>query len=114
MLTHLCALGLLAALLIAATLQADDTRSTARAIQVNSSVSTSISPAGDVDYWRINVPSDKQLALETSGTADTIGVLEDSAGNRIEENDDQDANTNRNFKIDWAVTAGIWHIRVSA
>ena len=52
--------------------------------------------------------------VETTGTTDTIGVLEDSAGNQIEEHDDQDLNTNRNFKIYWAVNTGTYYIRVGA
>ena len=93
------------------TVAGDDTRATAVSIAVNSSANGSISPAGDVDYWRLSVPSAGQLVVETTGATDTIGVLEDSAGNQLEENDDQDVNTNRNFKIERTVSAGTYYIR---
>ena len=93
------------------TVAGDDTRATAVSIAVNSSAGGSISPAGDMDYWRINVPSAGQLVVETTGSTDTIGVLEDSAGNQLEDNDDQDVNTNRNFKIERTVSAGTYYIQ---
>ena len=96
------------------TVAGDDTRATAVSIAVNSSTGGSISPAGDMDYWRINAPSAGQLVVETTGSTDTIGVLEDSAGNQLEQHDDQDVNTNRNFKIERTVTAGTYYIRISA
>ena len=105
----------LAALLCGvASVTADDTRSSAATARVNSSVSGTISPAGDVDYWRINVPTAGQLVVETTGATDTVGELQDSAGNLIEEHDDQDVNTNRNFKIERAVAAGTYYVRISA
>ena len=96
------------------TVAGDDTRATAVSIAVNSSAGGSISPAGDMDYWRINAPSAGQLVVETTGSTDTIGVLEDSAGNQLEEHDDQDVNTNRNFKIERTVSAGTYYLRISA
>ena len=108
-------LCLLTALLCGVTTVAgDDTRATAVSIAVNSSAGGSISPAGDMDYWRINAPSAGQLVVETTGPTDTIGVLEDSAGNQLEDHDDQDVNTNRNFKIERTVSAGTYYIRISA
>ena len=96
------------------TVAGDDTRATAVSIAVNSSAGGSISPAGDMDYWRINAPSAGQLVVETTGSTDTIGVLEDSAGNQLEENDDQDVNTNLNFKIERTVSARTYYLRISA
>ena len=108
-------LCLLMALLCGVTTVAgDDTRATAVSIAVNSSAGGSISPAGDVDYWRIEVPSQGLLEVETTGSTDTIGVLEDSAGNQLEEQDDQDVITNLNFKIERTVSAGTYYIQVSA
>ena len=96
------------------TVAGDNTRATAVSIAVNSSAGGSISPAGDMDYWRINAPSAGQLVVETTGATDTIGVLEDSAGNQLEDHDDQDVNTNRNFKIERTVSAGTYYLRISA
>ena len=100
--------------LVTVTVGGDDTPATASSIRVNGSANGTISPAGDVDYWRFNVPSAGQLVVETAGDTDTIGALEDSAGNLLQEHDDQDVNTNRNFKIERAVTAGVYYIRISA
>ena len=100
--------------LVTVTVGGDDTPATASSIRVNGSANGAISPAGDVDYWRFNVPSAGQLVVETAGDTDTIGALEDSAGNLLQEHDDQDVNTNRNFKFERAVTAGVYYIRISA
>ena len=113
--THRTWLLLLAILICGvAVVTADDTSSSALTVRVNSSVTGTISEPGDVDYWRINVPSAGQLVVETTGTTDTYGVLEDSAGNKLDEHDDQSVPANLNFKIEWTVTAGTYYIRVSA
>ena len=96
------------------TVAGDDTRATAVSIAVNSSANGSISLGNDVDYWRIEVPSRGLLVVETTGSTDTIGVLEDSAGNQLEDHDDQDVITNLNFKIERTVSAGTYYIRLSA
>lgn len=54
-----------------------------------------------------NVPSAGQLVVETTGSTDTLGVLEDSESNQLDEHDDQDVNTSRNFRVERTVTAGI-------
>ena len=59
----------IALLLGIAVVIANDTRSSEGTICVNSSVMGTISEAGDVDYWRIDVPSDGQFVVETTGTA---------------------------------------------
>ena len=108
-------LCLLATLLCGiAVVTADDTRSSALTVSVNSSVTGTISEPGDIDYWRINVPSAGQLVVETTGATDTLGVLEDNAGNELDEHDDLDYPSNRNFRIEWTVTAGTYYIRVRA
>ena len=110
-LTRWACFCLLVALLCGiASVTADDTRFSALEIAVNGSVTGEISPEEDVDYWRINVPSAGQLVVETSGATDTIGRIEDSAGNTLEEDDDSGEDIN--FKIERAVTAGTYYIRV--
>ena len=107
---------LLAVLLcVVATVAGDDTRSSASSISVNSSANGAISPEGDVDYWRIEVPSLGRLVIETSGDTDTVGELEDSSGNLVAENDDHDVydDDNLNFRIDRVVAAGTYYIRAS-
>ena len=93
------------------TVAGDDTRATAVSITVNSSANGSISSGDDVDYWRIEVPSRGLLEVETSGSTDTLGELQDSFGNRIDDDDDEGAG--ENFKIVVAVAAGTYYIRVS-
>ena len=53
------------------------------------------------------MPSAGQLVVETTGSTDTLGVLEDSESNQLDEHDDQDVNTSRNFRVERTVTAGI-------
>ena len=105
-------LCLLIVLLCGVTIVAgDDTRSSAVSIALNSSANGTISPEGDVDYWRIDVPSQGLLEVETGGDTDTVGVLEGSTGNRIDYGDD--GGVDENFMIVVAVAAGTYYIRVS-
>ena len=93
------------------TVAGDDTRATAVSIAVNSSANGSISSGDEVDYWRIEVPSQGQLGVETSGSTDTLGELQDSFGNRIDYDDDE--GVDENFNIVVTVAAGTYYIRVS-
>ena len=104
-------LCLLAVLLCgAATVVGDDTRETAVSIAVNSSADGEISPVGDSDYWRIEVPSRGHLVVETSGGVDMEGELQDSAGGGLIENDD--GGLDNNFRIVLLVDAGTYYVQV--
>ena len=69
-----------------------------------------IYPAGELDYYRLELSTGGNLEVATSGTSDTIGELLNSAGNVIASNDDGGAGTN--FKINRSVAAGTYYIKV--
>jgi hypothetical protein len=67
---------------------------------------------GDIDYFRISVPSGGRLTVESSGVTDTFGDLYDSNGQLIASDDDS-AGTGLNFKIVRRVNAGTYFLRVT-
>ena len=71
-----------------------------------------IDPAGDIDYFRVRVTTAGELTVETTGSTDTVGRLEDDSGSTLVTNDDGGAGTN--FKIVHDVTAGTYYIRVAS
>ena len=104
------ALGLLAALLSALTVQADDTRSTALSIQPNDSANASISPGGDVDYWRFELLARGELEVWTIGNLDTVGVIEDHQGNELALDDG--GGSGYNFNISGIAETGVYYVLV--
>ena len=64
----------------------DDHGDTARAstpLPLNTRLAGNISPAEDVDVWRIDIPVATTLHAYTDGPADTAGRLADAAGNPV-------------------------------
>ena len=55
---------------------------------VGSSRSGQIEPGGDLDYFRVQVSESGELAVHTTGSLDTKGQLEDSAGAVLARDDD--------------------------
>ena len=104
------AIGLLTILLSALTVQADDTRSTALSIQPNSSANDSLSPGGDVDYWRFELPARGELEVWTTGNLDTVGVIEDRQGNELALEDG--GGSGYNFYISGIADTGVHYVRV--
>ena len=104
------ALGLLVALLSALIVQADNTRSTALSIQPNGSANDSISPGGDVDYWRLELASRGELEVWTSGNLDTVGVIENHQGNELALDDG--GGRGYNFNISGIAETGVYYVRV--
>ena len=93
----------------------DDHGNTARAstaLPLNVRLAGSISPADDVDVWRIDVPVATTLHAYTDGPADTTGRLADAMGNAVASADT--GGSGGNFRIDTAVEAGIYYLEVSA
>ena len=68
--------------------------------------------AGDLDYWRVTIPSHGMLIAQTTGDIDTIGALEDEQGRTLATNDD--GGTGLNFRIERDVEAGTYFVRVAA
>lgn len=90
---------------------ANDTLATAESFNVNSSKSCSINPAGDVDYFRVNLTSAGEFLVNTTGTTDTYGQLLNSNGTVLFLHDDVSA-SNRNFSIRATLAAGTYYVKV--
>ena len=81
----------------------------ATAVVPNGTSAGTIGSAGDVDYFRIDVPSAGTLVVSSSGTTDTYGFLKSSACADLASDDDA---LRPNFKIERAVTAGTYYVMV--
>ena len=88
-----------------------DLPSTARAIPAGGTVAAALDEAGDIDYWRVAIPSYGTLIAETTGDADTVGALEDEQGRALATDDDSGAGSN--FRIERNVEPGTYYIRVA-
>ena len=87
-----------------------DSPSSATALAVGSSRSGQIEPGGDVDYFRVEVSASGDLTVHTTGSLDTRGQLEDSAGGVLARDDD--GGDGYNFRLAHAVSAGTYYIKV--
>ena len=87
-----------------------DTPSAATDLAVGSSRSGQIETGGDVDYFRVQVSESGELTVHTTGSLDTKGQLEDSAGAVLASNDD--GGEGYNFRIAHTVSAGTYYIKV--
>ena len=93
----------------------DDHGNTARAstaLPLNVRLAGSISPADDVDVWRVDIPVATTLHAYTDGPADTVGRLYDAAGTQLASA--VAGGSGGNFRIDTAVEPGIYYVEVSA
>ncbi|MXY53679.1 MAG: hypothetical protein F4Y86_14305 [Gammaproteobacteria bacterium] len=72
----------------------------------------SLRPAGDIDAFRIDVNAETAIVLRTKGPTDTVGRLQDSAGNVLAEADT--GGDRGNFVIDTNLMPGIYYLMVSA
>ena len=87
-----------------------DTPSSATALAVGSSRSGQLETGGDVDYFRVEVTASGELTVHTTGSLDTKGQLEDSAGGVLARDDD--GGDGYNFRIAHVVRAGTYYIKV--
>ena len=91
----------------------NDTLECADDFPLNSTLSDSINPAGDVDWLRIEVPAYGTLQVWTTGDTDTFGALYDADGNFLAENDDIDFDAgDYNFEIIYDVSPGTYYLKV--
>ncbi len=67
--------------------------------------------AGDIDYFRVTVSSPVTLVATTIGSTDTYGIIENSSGSVLNENDDSGEGSN--FFMGVAVGTGTYYIKVS-
>ncbi|MBM3854799.1 MAG: hypothetical protein FJ399_16880, partial [Verrucomicrobia bacterium] len=95
------------------TTDAGSTAATATAINLNSTTSESLSPSGDIDYYRFDVTTGGgTLTIFTTGNTDTMGSLRNSNDVELQFNDDSSGSLN--FRIvQTNVAAGRYYIRVT-
>ena len=89
-----------------------NTRSGATSLSWASSLTGQIELGGDVDYFRVQVGESGTLTVYTTGDLDTKGELQNSAGSKLASNDD--GGSRNNFRIERAVSAGTYYIKVEA
>lgn len=77
----------------------------------NGTLTGEINPGGDADAFVIHVPTAGTLTVESSGSTDVRGRLKDADFLVIAENDDISA-SNKNFRIQKAVLAGTYYVRI--
>ena len=87
-----------------------DTRQDATRVGPNSTTQGNLEQGGDMDYFRVAVPSRGTVTVETTGTTDTLGYLENASGGRIASNDDSGAGTN--FRIRRTLDPRTYYVRV--
>ena len=87
-----------------------DTRGRATRIGPNSTTQGELEQAGDVDYFRFEVPSRGAVVVETSGGTDTYGILQDGDGREVAADDD--SGVDLNFRIEYTLDPGTHYVRV--
>ena len=87
-----------------------DTRQEATRVGPNSTTQGNLEQGGDVDYFRVAVPSRGTVTVETTGSTDTLGYLENASGGRIASNDD--GGTGTNFRIRRTLDPRTYYVRV--
>lgn len=80
-------------------------------VSVGSTTSGRIEEPGDVDYFKFTASSSGTYIIKTTGSSDTCGVLFNSSGNDIA--DDDDSGTGYNFYIEEYLSSGTYYIEVS-
>ena len=81
-------------------------------IGISASQPETISPIGDVDYYRLTPATNGMLTVHTIGDTDTLGSLRSSSDNLLVEDDDN--GIDNNFSFSYIVTGGtIYYIRVT-
>lgn len=90
---------------------ADDSCFEAIEVNVNGSRNAAIDLDGDWDYYRLEPQSRGAIAIETTGSVDTVGELMDSDGKVLEADDD--GGDARNFRIERQVDDRVYYVRVT-
>ena len=96
------------------TIQSDANNSpeTATQFTINTSLTEEIYPGDDIDYFSVQVDQPGQLKLWTTGSLDTVGMLENSTGEILHSGDDDGEDDN--FKIVIDVSSGTYYLRVES
>ena len=86
-----------------------DTRSEATRVALGDTVAGELA-AGDTDYFSVTLSGGGNLVVQTSGDTDTVGVVEDSTGSGL--GDDDNSGDGTNFRVSATVESGTYYIRV--
>ncbi len=78
----------------------------------NTSLTEEIYPGDDIDYFSVEVEQQGQLKLWTTGSLDTVGLLENSEGDILHSDDDDGEDAN--FSIVHEVSSGTYYLRVES
>ncbi|MCB4782586.1 MAG: pre-peptidase C-terminal domain-containing protein, partial [Sulfurovum sp.] len=89
-----------------------NTKSAVTSINPNSTTAGNIDSAGDEDWFKVVIPHDGTLVVETTGTIDTVGELYDVSGRR-QIGYDNNSGTGTNFKISQYLETGTYYIKVA-
>ena len=81
------------------------------ATEQSAEVAGALEQAGDGDYFRVEVAEAGRLTVETTGTTDTVGVLQGATGQTLTEDDD--GGTAPNFRVERQVQAGTYYVAVT-
>jgi len=87
-----------------------DSAPDATTISPDSNISRDIEEPGDIDYFKIVVPSAGRLTVHTTGDTNTLGALFDSSGNMLLYDDNTGINSN--FKITKLIKAGTYFVQI--
>ncbi|MCB4763290.1 MAG: fibrobacter succinogenes major paralogous domain-containing protein, partial [Sulfurovum sp.] len=89
----------------------NNTQDGATPINLNSITLGNIETAGDVDWFKIVIPSRGTLVVKTTGAIDTEGALYNASGSTPIAYDDDDG-AGHNFKITQTVAAGTYYVEI--
>ena len=83
-------------------------------LKLNTSVSGTIDPAGDVDYFSIVISTTRFVTIYTTGDdlEDTVGTLQNRAGTELAKKDDSSNAASSHFLIRARLNPGTYYIRV--
>ena len=90
----------------------NDTPSGASALPIGVAANGSLDGPDDVDYWRVEVPSRGRVVVETTGSTNTRGRLEDASGTQLAADDD--GGPGRNLRIELDLDPGTYYVRVTS
>lgn len=76
------------------------------------STSGNIASSADVDMFRLDLEGRASLEMFSTRDLDTMGVLYDSEGNKLAEDDD--SGSGLNFKIEQTVDGGVYYVSVAS
>ena len=82
----------------------------ATTVTLNTTVSGTITPGNDIDYFRLDISTTKFVTIYTTGGLDTAGSLQDKNGVELTSNDDVVANSN--FRISALLNPETYYIGV--